>query len=372
MTKGRKGLGIGMRCWIDLPLIVLGTALTIAAESGIAATSAHTPGPSSKPSDASASLISPALDSNLGIVRSLLQQPEDQIDLARAKLAIDRLVDPSVDVNGSMAIIEAMAATENRLIPLGTSVFTKMQTLRQYLYEVGPWNNNMVFHYDFDDPKGNKLENKLLSHYLATRKGQCVSMPILFLAVAQRMGMDVALALAPNHSFVMLRGDDGQWLNLETTGTGAPTKIETYQRQFPMSPASLEQGAYMRPLMKKEAVASMVEELLQQYDEQHRYEQEIALADLALRYHPKNVGILLFRSYAYEEIVRRDFIAFYPTAKDIPTNLRPRYKAFATEAVASRKQAIALGALPVNAQREASYQDNIDRAKAEMSKGATP
>jgi len=357
---------------IDRPLLAFGFVLTLAAGEVIDALPARAAAGPAQHVDAPAPLLPPVLDQNLSVVRELLQQPEDQIDLARAKLTIDRLVDPSIDIDTNLVMIDAMAATENRIIPPGTSVFTKMQTLRQYLYQAGPWNSNMVFHYDFDDPKGNKLENKLLSHYLATRKGQCVSMPILFLAVAQRMGMDVALALAPNHSFVMLRGDDGQWLNLETTGTGAPTKIETYQRQFPMSPASLEQGAYMRPLTKKEAVASMVEELLQQYDEQHRYEQEIALADLALRYHPKNVGILLFRSYAYEEIVRRDFIAFYPTAKDIPANLRPRYKALATEAVASRKQAIALGALPVNAQREASYEDNIDRAKAEMNKGATP
>ena len=303
---------------------------------------------------------------------TLLEQPEDQIDLARAKLTIDRLIDPSIDVEANLATINAMAATENRIIPPGTSVFVKMQTLRQFLYQPGPWNNNAAFHYDFDDPKGTRLEDKLLPHYLATRTGQCVSMPILFLVLAQRIGLDVALAQAPNHEFVMLRGDDGQWLNLETTGNGASTKLETYQRQSPMSKESLQHGAYMRPLTKREAVASMVEEVLQLYDTQHRHEQLIAMADLSLQYHAKDVGILLFRSYAYEDIVRRDFMSVYPTSNDVPTKLVPRFNALAREAMRSRQLAVALGALPATPQGEAAYADKLVRAKAEMEKEGNP
>jgi len=361
-----------MRRRIDRPLLAVGFVLALAAGEALDALPVRAATGSAQHVDAPAPLISPVLDPNLSVVRALLQQPEDQIDLARAKLTIDRIIDPSIDIEANLAIINGMAATENRIIPPGTNVFVKMQTLRQYLYQAGPWNNNTSFHYDFDDPKGTRLENKLLPHYLATRTGQCVSMPILFLVLAQRIGLDVALAQAPNHEFVMLKGDDGQWLNLETTGNGAPTKLETYQRQSPMSKESLEQGAYMRPLTKKEAVASMVEEVLQLYDTQHRFEQLIAMADLSLQYHSQDVGILLFRSYAYEDIVRRDFMSIYPTSNDVPAKLVARFNALAREAQRSRQEAVALGALRVTAQGEAAYADKLARAKASMAKGETP
>ena len=35
-------------------------------------------------------------DPNLQTIRALLEKPEDQVDLAKAKLTIDRMIDPSV------------------------------------------------------------------------------------------------------------------------------------------------------------------------------------------------------------------------------------------------------------------------------------
>jgi regulator of sirC expression with transglutaminase-like and TPR domain len=354
--------------WIDLPLFAMGAALAFAIGNGNAAT----PSLAAKHPDSPTALISPVVDPNLDVVRSLLQQPEDQIDLARAKLTIDRMVDPTIDIETNLAAINGMAATENRIIPPGTTVFMKMQTLRQFLYQPGPWNNNTAFQYDFDDPQGRKIENHLLSHYLETHKGQCVSMPILFLVLAQRIGLDASLALAPNHELVMLRGDDGQWMYLETTGTGAPTKLETYRRQMPLPQALLDQGIYMRPLTKKEAVASMVEEVLGLYDTTGRHEQLIAMADLLLSYFPKNVGFLLFESYAYEDIVRRDFMAKYPTSRDIPPPLLPRFNALSDKAIKFRQQAVALGAVHETPQDQEAYADKLARAKTQMANGGNP
>ena len=57
-----------------------------------------------------------------------------------------------------------------------------MQALKRYIYEPGEWNNFQPYQYDMDDPLGTKLSNKLLSHYLAAKKGNCVTMPFLFIS----------------------------------------------------------------------------------------------------------------------------------------------------------------------------------------------
>jgi hypothetical protein len=38
------------------------------------------------------------------------------------------------------------------------------------------------------------VRDKLISTYLATRRGNCVSMPILVLLVGERMGLDLSLS----------------------------------------------------------------------------------------------------------------------------------------------------------------------------------
>lgn len=130
----------------------------------------------------------------------------------------------------------------------------KVATLRKFIYVSGPWNANSPFHYDFDDPEGHRLEGAVLSNYIATKKGQCVSMPLLFIFLAERLKLPVALARAPNHTFVMLKNDDDNWTNLETTSDGGPASFETIQRQAPMTEAAIGNGVYMRALDKRRRV----------------------------------------------------------------------------------------------------------------------
>ena len=72
----------------------------------------------------------------------------------------------------------------------------KLAAIRRAIYVAGPWNYNRAFSYDLSDPFGKVPANRLLSTYIRTRKGNCVSMPILFMIVADRMGLNVHLATA--------------------------------------------------------------------------------------------------------------------------------------------------------------------------------
>ncbi|WP_179301184.1 MULTISPECIES: hypothetical protein [unclassified Mesorhizobium] len=59
----------------------------------------------------------------------------------------------------------------------------KMKALRTFLYEGGWWNNSRPFEYDLSDSYGQKPGSQSLVNYLATRKGNCVSMPALFVTL---------------------------------------------------------------------------------------------------------------------------------------------------------------------------------------------
>lgn len=131
------------------------------------------------------------------------------------------MIDPRIDVAGNLKRLDAMAEEVKALLPAKPSSRDKLEALRTHLYRAGPWNGHQPFRYDLDDPFGRDVRNKLLPTYLSTRKGNCVSMPLLFIILGQKIGLDVTAANAPEHVFVKYRDEAGALYNLEaTSGAG--------------------------------------------------------------------------------------------------------------------------------------------------------
>jgi hypothetical protein len=58
----------------------------------------------------------PATPSTPAFVRSLLDAPQAELDFARAKLAVDAFADSSIDQDTTLAEIDSMVATVERMI----------------------------------------------------------------------------------------------------------------------------------------------------------------------------------------------------------------------------------------------------------------
>jgi regulator of sirC expression with transglutaminase-like and TPR domain len=188
-------------------------------------------------------------DPNTATLRRLLAQPEGSIDLARAKVTIDHLADPSVDIEGTLRQLDQWAAKVNARFPVGASNKLKMDLLISTLYQPGPWNDHRPFSYDYADPFGKDLKNTLLSTYLATRKGQCVIMPVAFVLLGQRLGLPVTMTTAPYH-LIAKYGDEeqGQWTNLEAT-SGFFRADTMYERTLHISAEATKHNTYLRLIL---------------------------------------------------------------------------------------------------------------------------
>jgi regulator of sirC expression with transglutaminase-like and TPR domain len=302
-------------------------------------------------------------DPNLAAVRKILQTPEADIDLAKTKLTIDHMMDPSIDVAATLSQLDGMAHGIKLALPMGASSRLTMDALRFHLYQPNPWNGNRPFQYDLDDPFGTRLRNKLLPTYLANRKGNCVSMPLLFIILGQKLGIDVTASTAPNHVFVKYRDTDGKLYNLETTSGAGFTRDVWMRQQFPMTDEALASGIYMRPLTKKETVVLMVDTLMESYAQRGLDEQRIAMAKLALEYNPKDVSAILNQHEANFAIRKRDFVSRYPMPKDIPVDKRPRFLELESNLKALYEKAYALGWRPLDQTTEEKYQQALARAR---------
>lgn len=194
-------------------------------------------------------------DANVGTLRLLLEQPEGHIDLAKAKVTIDRMVDPAMDVDGTLQSLDEWTARVRSRFPPGASNKVKVDVLVSTLYEPGPWNDHRPFAYDFTDPYGGNLRNTLLPTMLASRTGQCVSMPIAFVLLGQKLRLPLTMTTAPYHLLAKYGDEEtGQWMNLEAT-SGKFHYDSGYEHSLRIPPEAIRQQTFLRPYTQRESVA---------------------------------------------------------------------------------------------------------------------
>src|SRR5437762_13778465 len=88
-------------------------------------------------SSAQARNTTQAPDPNLQIIRAILEQPEQQIDLTRAKLTIDRMIDPTIDVDANLKRLDRMVRQIKSELPPNATSGDKVAALREFLYQDG-------------------------------------------------------------------------------------------------------------------------------------------------------------------------------------------------------------------------------------------
>ena len=280
-------------------------------------------------------------------VDAILSVGEAELDYGRAKLAFDQLMDPSHSVADVMGQIDQMKDAVGCLAGPSATPDARIAALRRFLYVAGPWNDHRSFAYDQTDPLGQRIENKLLATYLATRRGNCVSMPTLFLILADRLGLDVALATAPLHVFLRYRSESGRVINIEASNGGHPTRDAWYREQMPMSDRAIERGLYLRSQPKREGVALMATTVLEYLISQRRFEEALAVSAIILRHAPRDGYTMVKQGSVCAEMIEAEFAARHPDPATIPQPLRARYDTLMRQNRTAFAAAEALGWEPV-------------------------
>jgi regulator of sirC expression with transglutaminase-like and TPR domain len=280
-------------------------------------------------------------------VQAVLALPDNQLDYGHAKLAFDRIIDPSIDTDAALAEIDRLA--DRAAVLAGRNAFdaAKLAALRRVVYESDAWNGNRPFSYDHVDPLGLNVRNKLLSTYLATRRGNCVSMPILMLLVGERMGLNLSLSTAPLHVIVRYTDSAGRVMNLEATSGGHPSRTVWYRQNMPMSDRAVASGLYLRTLTRREVVALMATTVLEFLMSERRFQDAIEVGEIILEHSPRDGLTMVQVGTAYANLMNAELVERYPIPALIPPNLRGRYAMLAGRNQQMFQAAEALGWEPV-------------------------
>ncbi|HUW18488.1 MAG TPA: tetratricopeptide repeat protein [Sedimentisphaerales bacterium] len=210
-------------------------------------------------------------------LEQVLRLREDEVDLATAALIVSEYWSDLVYGRRYLSRLDDMAfEIRDRLKAAGLPTDHRaIRVINEYLFkELG-----FASVPEISDP------NDLFLHSVLDKKrGYCLSLSILYLAIAERLGLPVYGVVAPGHFFV--RYDDGQVrFNIETTSAGGTADDEHYIEKFKV-PQTRRDSIYMQNLNKIQTLGCLLNNLGNTYSEVGNIDSALTALERAVQINP--------------------------------------------------------------------------------------
>ena len=177
-----------------------------------------------------------------------LERPEDDISIAEGSLLIAKGLYPDIDVKHYLECIETWGEEIKARLKGNENPEEIFSVINAYLYD------EQGIEYAYDEEIA---VSSFLHTVIDTKKGVCQGLTTLYLALTDKLGLPVFEVDVPAHTFV--RYDDGERrFNIETTNGGNFRSDEEIIKRFTIAPETVQKGAWMRSLGKKEALGRLL------------------------------------------------------------------------------------------------------------------
>jgi serine protease Do len=188
------------------------------------------------------------------LVRTL-DQPEEKIDLARAALLIAKLDNEDLDIDLYREQISVMAREIRSNLPAAAGPTEKLTALKAYLFVDNGFHGSRSDYYN--------RANSYLSAVLDDREGLPITLAVLFLELAQRIGLDGVAGLPlPGHFMVKFTPKTGTDEIIDVFDGGRTVgRTEAQQRVFEVTGQGFRDSDY-KIATKREIVIRMLNNLL--------------------------------------------------------------------------------------------------------------
>lgn len=208
-------------------------------------------------------------------------------DVCRQKIQHDK-IDPNNSEAVNMVIYQVMCDTTDIQNPR-TKVFYK-----SYPYT-----------YDFNDFWGKKDYTKqFVSKVLKTHSGQCRSLPLLYLIIAEELKTNAYWTFSPSHTFIRFQLNNGNWQNVELTNGRLSSDTWVLGSGFVKSEA-LTSKIYMDTIDKKQSIALLLADLSAEYTQKVGYD-DFVLKSLnrSLEIYPNNIVSIMRKADYYTLLLK--------------------------------------------------------------------
>ena len=243
---------------------------------------------------------------------------DEQVDLIRAALAIARTEYPQLEIEKYAARIERMAGHAASLAR-DLEPQRILTALNQVVFEQGNLRGNRD---DYYDPR-----NSFLNDVLDRGLGIPITLSIIYMEVARRVGLPLYGVGMPGHLLLKLYGEDGQERLIDCFNRGdilsrqdCQTRLdEIYSGEMKLRPE------FLHPISRRQILTRMLNNLKTVYLSTRNFRKALPLADLILVIYPRSAEdlkqrALLRYSMGLQSLAAEDldqYLKMSPNASDV-------------------------------------------------------
>ena len=276
---------------------------------------------------------------------------EKELSIARSVFIVENaFYGNSMNYADYQSFIKRKAAFCNRIIKESkqnpNDNLAKNMAIFRLLTEKVPFRNNakerteyhLPLQYDYHDYKSEeRFDSHFITKLMGSNVGQCYSMPLYYLILAEEMNAEAYWSLSPKHSHVKIQDKKGNWYNIELTCSSILSDAH-YTNSSYLKAEALRSKIYLEPLDKQQIVAYQLINLAQTYYAKYGLDDfYLKCVNSVPQYVPNSVGALQMRaSYYQKQLIQaakllnkpdlQSFGELQPLAYNILDKLKVYYK----------------------------------------------
>ncbi|TAH11074.1 MAG: transglutaminase [Curvibacter sp.] len=194
---------------------------------------------------------------------------------AAASLALDEY--PETDLQRVLGDVDQLLARVKRRLAADAAPIQRLRVLNQFFYDELGFGGNLNNYYDPD--------NSFPSVLLRTRRGIPISLAVVWMELAQGLGLEVSGVGFPGHFLVKVVLPIGQAIIDPLTGRSLSSEqlsemLEPYRRRAGLADGSeLPLGLYLQSATPREILARMLRNLKEIYKSQEDWPRLLAVQE---------------------------------------------------------------------------------------------
>jgi regulator of sirC expression with transglutaminase-like and TPR domain len=167
---------------------------------------------------------------------------DQQFSQLEAAVAVAHAVEPDLDVQGVLSNIDALAAKLKHRIAADTAPLQRLRYLNRYFFQELGFAGNVNDYY--------APENSYLHRVLGSRRGIPITLALIYIEIAQQIGLEARGVSFPGHFLIKLKMPQGE------------ERIEPYRRRHGLvGDAEVPLGLFLQTATPRAVVARMLRNL---------------------------------------------------------------------------------------------------------------
>ena len=228
-----------------------------------------------------------------------LVESDEQFPLLEAAACLAQDEYPELDVQRVLGDVDQLLARLKRRLPADASALQRLRLLNQFFFRELSFGGNLNDYYDPD--------NSYLNAVLRTRRGIPITLAVIWLELAQGLGLHARGVAFPGHFMVKVTLPKGQVIIDPFTGQSLSReelseRLEPYrQRSGLVDDFEVPMGLYLQSATPREIIARMLRNLKEIYKGQSDAARLIAVLDRLLVLQPQAWSEYRDRGLAWAE-----------------------------------------------------------------------